>query len=350
MTEIFLDGMDKYANTTEVQIVWTVTNGTWNFASSGGRFGGGALEATATSTFFTKDLPSHFVFDGTTAFNIGFSFKAASAATANGGSLFNLGTDGSGGSGYNAVSAGSTGTHLQYWSKLSSTSVQGTATVLDGNWHWIEVQWVFSNTTSGSMTAYVDGVLDAQATGLITMPFGNTSINTVIFQPGNAAGNTVHDAFLDDVHIWNSLGTVGLYSFPLGPARIYTSAPTSNGDSVQYTPSTGTNYSCVNQGFSASTNVTDTTTGHVDIYHFLTMAANSYTINTVAMNYYGQNSGSGTASLIPQCKTNLTQTQSSTQTWSVAVNTNHQGFFGVDATGAAWTYSNVNASQFGQGD
>jgi len=73
-------------------------------------------------------------------------------------------------------------------------------------------------------------------------------------------------------------------------------------------------------------------------------------VNAVVGNYYGQNSGSGTTSLIPKLKTGTTTISGTTLTLPVGALALFQSPFMTDASGTAWNAAAVNAMQLGMGD
>jgi hypothetical protein len=127
--------------------------------------------------------------------------------------------------------------------------------------------------------------------------------------------------------------------------------PNADGDLAQFTPKSGTaHFAMVNGGYASTNYVSDGGTGNVDLYKFPSLPYSPTSINAVMANYFAQNSGTGTTSLIPKLKTSGTTISGTTQTLSVGVNTLIQAPFLTDALGSAWTATSVNAMQIGMGD
>ncbi|SDR47003.1 LamG domain-containing protein [Paraburkholderia tuberum] len=218
----------------------------------------------------------------------------------------------------------------------------------DGNWHYIEASFVFS-ATSGSFQLYVDGVVVANASGLQTWVSGVTLLGTIGFGAYGAtnSGNT-YTVQYDDVQVWDNTGST-FNTFPRGPKRITTLNPAGAGSSTQFTPSSGSNYSIAAQAWGASGTLTDTGTGHTDLYTTGGVSYSPGMVDGVLVTALASNpAGDGAHSLTPKIQTQSIQSGASSVLTATA--TEVSTLFTADATGAALTAATINSMQIGFGD
>lgn len=341
MALLWCDGCDSYASAAELTDKWSTVANTVGtaFGPTAGRFGGGALgTGSSSSNPFRKTLPT---FGGSgVALNMGLWLKTAGANGAVGPvSIFAVGTQPL------LTSTVSGGTTLQLTSAANVVIATVTAVFGDGNWHWLEMQIVLSTTTTGSMTLYMDGIQLAHVTGVVTASSGTLTQNIFAACGMSATAN----GYIDDVLFWDSTGSA-FNTFPLGPRRISTLIPSGAGSSTQFTPSTGTNWSCVAGAYSGTAFVSDTGTGNTDLYTYPNIPINPASINAVVGNYFGQNPGVGTANLIPKMETSGTVVSGSTIPLANGANSLNQYAWYTDAGGSAWVFASVNAMQVGMED
>lgn len=352
MALLFCDGFDSYTAASEYTYKWSTSQNAPGFNATAGKFGGGCM--TMNSYYTPSGLTTKNI--GLNAANTiyaGFWFKSTGLPNVDGSG--NTGNNGfglpnSGGGAYTVVTAGTTVPGAVQLIKLGSATVLGTGTVniCDGNWHWVEVGVLLSTTSSGWGKVYVDGVLQVNYSG-VTMNGAYTLSGwaTLSFMQ-NASGNN-YTWYYDDFIVWDSTGS-NFNTSPLGPQRIVTLNPNAEGDTDQFTPSTGSNYSCVSGDYTATTYVSDGSTGNVDLYKYPTLPYNPASISAVVATYYAQNPGTGSANLIAKLKTSGTLISGSTWGLANGANNLYQNIFYADASGAAWTYTSVNAMQVGIGD
>lgn len=343
----FGDSFQAEASTSDLSIVgWSSWTSYISWSGSAGRQGnGGIVMSSATVYGITKviSLPA----SGSIPLQFGFNLEGTAPAlmynSTPGGLTLSIDS-----SIWELIIGLDTTNCLTINNDLNGAHGQTTGTnpVSDGNSHYIECA-VLLNSSSGYVKVWVDGELDINYSGptCSTLP---TTINNFTLSPSNIAGaaSAGAGAQLSDFYF----DATGNLTLPLGPLYAQLYVPTSNGDTVQYTPSTGTNFSNVNTGFHGSAFNTDAGTGHEDIFHFGTIPDSPAAVPFVILSTYGQNSGSGTANYIPKVKTGSTTTAGSTSVWPVLSLKNIQQTFYNDATGAPWTTSTFNSSQFGYGD
>jgi hypothetical protein len=338
MTFRFCDGMDSYAVTANLSIRWTTVTGT-NLSTTGGRFGAGAVTNSGSNPYTMQMVKSLSIPSGAKV-RIGMSIKFGTGSSPYGVSAsYPIVAMNS-----NHVLGMSTSGQLVVTTFGSSTAqITSTATIIDNSYHWVELEYYLAGASSTAQL-YIDGILQ----GSVTANLGAaTAITTMTFGGGYVFGGT---GWLDDIVIWDDQGA-SFNTFPLGPRRISTLVPNADGDLAQFTPKTGTaHYPMVNGGYTSGNYVNDAGTGNIDLYKFPPLSYTPVDVSAVVGNYYGQNSGSGTTSLIPKLKTGTTTVSGTTLTLPVGALALFQAPFTTDASGTAWTASTVNAMQLGMGD
>jgi hypothetical protein len=354
MALLMNDGFDSYSVTSDLLLGKWNNNGGAVISTTGGRFGGGAMQIGSTNSI-TGILSKSYGLTTTNPLYFGFWFKQGSGIPTYGAG----GTNAAGfclpnSTSYSSMISVQANTGYAQIMELGG-GVIGTTSVniCDNNWHWIEMAYTFASTATGSAKLYIDGVQLLNLTNIVTMSASNVTLSGYIglynMLNGNIGSPSV-TAYYDDVLVWDNTGTA-FNTFPLGPQRISTLKPNADGDLTQFTPSTaGTHYNMVNGGYTSANNISDTGTGNTDLYKFPSLPYTPATVNAVIGHYYGQNPGTGSANLIPQLKTGTTTVSGSTDPLANATNKLFQQNWYTDATGAAWTANSVNSMQIGLKD
>lgn len=344
MALLFVDSMDAYTALTDLQYKgWTAPGTFTAFNATAGKFGGCAIGTT--NDFNTKfSRPSTFVYSAGYTLNTGFwasfSTKPSSAVGGNNGGIYGFDTS-------TAITANANGNLVFYpFGSTTANATTGTHNVCDGLYHFIEIQIVFATTATGSVKVYVDGNLDLSLTGLITVASGTPTGQINIGSAANGQATSV-TCFYDDLIVWDSTGTA-FNTFPIGPQRITLHSPNGAGSSTQFTPSANANWQCVSQVYTGTANVSDATTGKVDLYAVPTLPWSPTTVNAVVMNTYANNPGGGGNVLKAQVKSSAVAAGAPI-TLPIAL-ANFQTPFYTDSNSAAWTAASVNSMQIGIGD
>jgi hypothetical protein len=342
MTLRFCDGVDAYSNSANLTAKWTNATSDAVLAASDGRFGGGAIRtASGVSAKFTKISRAVGIPSGA-RLRLGFSFKVTPGSifgspstlypwiTLNESHILNITTA----SQVIVTSLGS-----------SAAQITSSATIGDGNYHWIEVEYHL-NGASGSAQLHIDGVPQGTFSGNLGAA---VAINSLTILGPNLNTNSTF-GWYDDVVIWDDQGST-FNTFPIGPRRISTLVPNADGDLVQFTPKSGSvHFVMVSGGYSSTNYVSDAGSGNTELFRYPALPYSPTSINAVVGNYYGQNTGSGTTSLVPKLKTGGTTISGTTLTLPVGTYANFQAVFVTDAAGAAWTASAANSMQLGMGN
>ena len=205
---------------------------------------------------------------------------------------------------------------------ISATGLFNINEILD-----FEADVVISSTV-GSIVARINGVQVLNATGLNTQSTANNTFGIINF--GSAA-------YVYDVYLATGGGMLGVPYSPYSP-------PIANA-SVQFTPSTGTNYTCV-----------DSTTFQEVIYN---LAASSgltdlFTVNTITgaaplgvqFKILAARDNTGAANVIPVYK--LGSTVTSGPTFALSLTPMLYTWMALtDPNGNPWTTANYNALEVG---
>lgn len=339
MTEFFGDSLDKPASLVECELYYTgLADGNHAFNATAGAYGGGAIQCTNANAVFRPTKNISFVRDGTTAWNTTFLFRSNSASGVSSGNNFvfysalngnNFSISGGPALLYGAGGLGTSGVNCQ-----------------DGNFHSFQSSILFTAGASGTFNSRIDGIPDKSMT---SVNFGLDTLNWIGYNPGALQSGSGNNGWIDDILQWSSDGS-GFTGYPKGPMRAYLKNMASD-HSVQYTPSTGSvNANCVNLGLSGAQNVSDSSTGRVDLYNTSASPVALAQIHTVIMNHFGQNSGgSGTANLIAKVS-NGTVASGPTLTLPIGTPLLQQSFFTLDPSNNPWTHTTVDSAFAGQGD
>ena len=329
----FCDGFDSYASGADLTKKWASTDASWTWASSAGRFGGGAISnAGATAGKQVTSRGGAYSVGADTA--IGFYVKASGIPAATS-PIFTM---------YNNVSGVIYNINLNLTTGfvgvtgLSSGNIPaGTINVCDGGWHWIEYRCT-NNTTS---YLYVDGVV--QPNGGWTGVPDHCAFNSI-------SGITVT---IDDLvgYDGNPPTDGAGHNFPLNARQIITTRPAS--DSVigfSTTSSGSTHYNLVNEvnPDGDTSYVQDGTGGDQDLLNFGALGYTPTTINGAIVNVYVGNPLGGTINVQGICKSGAAaQSNATAVATPISYQTMQYAFPTDPNTSAAWTASGLNAAKFG---
>lgn len=215
----------------------------------------------------------------------------------------------------------------------------------EGTWGWIEVK-VTIHDTAGTIECRLNGTVIISATSLDTRNGGTGIINEVIV--GGTTASDTAAGYYDDLVILDTTGAAPHNDF-LGDVGIYTLSPTAAGSVTQWTPSAGSNYACVDELPSNTTDyVEDSTAGHQDLYEMGSIGSVTGTVHAVKVTAVAQKSDSGSTQLKLLAKSGATTSASAAKALAAASYTQVDNIWIADpATGVAWTISAVDALQAG---
>lgn len=223
--------------------------------------------------------------------------------------------------------------------RRGSTNLGSTSVSLPANgWAYVEVSATLSDTV-GVVTVRVNGVQAFTFTGDTRNGGTDTTFDTLLL------GGMLSYGF-DDVYICNDTGTTN--NDFLGDVRVQTLVPTGPGSSAALTPSTGANWSCVDElPYSATDFVSGSTVGNRDTYATADLPASVASIKAVQINTIAKKTDAGARSLKTALRsggTNYAGASTALSATDSVVSTIRET---NPATGAAWTVADVNAMEIG---
>lgn len=322
---IFTDGFDHYDTFT---LKWNATPGSRDTGTV--RTGSGSCAVGLTGTKQVAAADEH------ATFTIGLALYAAAGRGLEIALLSDSLTT------THVTLKAAAGSAITVYRGTSSGTLLGTAsyTLLASTWTYIELKVKLHDTT-GTVDVQVNGASVLSLTGQDTKNGGTKSVLDGFSI--NYIGNTV---LVDDLYLTNAAGSANT-GF-LGDIKIETLMPSGAGTTTQLTPSTGSNYQCVDE---VPQNTSDycgsATAGQYDTYamgNLATAAGTVYGANVwgyVAKSDAGAKSG---ALVVRSGGTDYEQTSVALGTSYVYTNTM---FESDPATSAAWSISGINALEAG---
>lgn len=210
-------------------------------------------------------------------------------------------------------------------------------------WHFIEIKTTI-HSSNGSVELRVNGKTELSYSGINTQNSGNAYVDNVMWY---LKCDSMY-ANVDDIYICDDTGDVA--NDFLGDIRVDLLLPDGAGSNTDWTPSTGSNYQCVDEvgPDGDTTYVATTVSGHYDTYSFGNLSAVSgivYGLQTLA---YARKPDGGNLFLrnvLRPASTNydgdILHALSETYTYSFEVFPNNP------ETASGWTISEINSSEFG---
>lgn len=221
-------------------------------------------------------------------------------------------------------------------------SVLGTssATYVINTWYYMEFKCKIDPST-GTYELRQNGVSIISGSGANTRNTANSTVNQVKLIAG------VANQEYDDVYILNTSGSVN--NDFLGECRILMNLPTGDGNSSQWTPSTGVNH-WANVDEATPNDDTDynsdATVGHIDLFTFASISPTG-TIAAVQTTLTARKDDAGARQIAEQCRSSSTNYTGATQTMNSTYGMTSEIRETDPATGIAWTTTGVNNAQFG---
>jgi hypothetical protein len=217
-------------------------------------------------------------------------------------------------------------------------------TVSFNAWHYWEVKYVLHDST-GSITVKCDGATVVTITGADTKNGGTLAvINDVYF--GSTAN---HGFYLDDMYINDGSGSSDNDFW--GDIAIKTCVPTGAGNSTGLTPSTGSNWSCVDEALNAAPNTSDycgsPTPGTKDTYAMTDLSGTVPSIKGISANVYAAKSDAGAISGRRLLRAGGTDYAGPDLTLSASYQWFPENVILNPATGVAWTKADIDALEPG---
>jgi hypothetical protein len=232
---------------------------------------------------------------------------------------------------------------------LLGTSSEHTA--IGSEWHYYEYKVVLNAAGAGMVVVRLDGVQVLNLTGITTSSLTSNVRYLSMFQ----SSSTGTSAQYDDMYVCDDTdgtATQGRANNDfLGDVRVASLYPTSAGDSTGWTPSTGANWSCVDETTPSTTDyvsILSTSTGTRDLYNVTDLAASVALVYGVRVSLYALKSDAGAALVKPVLKENGVVTASVAQGLSTAAAAVHGPMImAKPSDGSVFAPSDVNALQIG---
>lgn len=223
-------------------------------------------------------------------------------------------------------------------------------------WYDLIGKCVLGASSNGSFELRLGGTTIMSLVG-ITNSGSTASVDSISWtgNTGGNSGNTQNNVFWDDLYVNDAVDATATQLVPnndfLGDLRVACPLPTSDGDTTQFTPSTGSNHAALVD--ESPPNTTDYngsgTDGQRDLYNVADLSGTVAAVLSVRVGLYATKSDAGSAALKTLVKENSVVTAGSSQGIGSTSYLPYWGPFRAvrPSDGAAWTVSDVNALQIG---
>ena len=219
------------------------------------------------------------------------------------------------------------------------------ARLRSGIWCYIEVKIKF-NTTTGTVDVCVNGSNVLSLTSKNTAASG-TGQASKISLAGSANG--VDHTYVDDFYILDSSGSNNT-TF-LGPQKVTAVLPSADGGTLQWTPNSGSNhYDRVNENphDSSTSYLSDSTSGHVDVWSKSATVASIANIKGIQQNtVFETDSGSAFSVIQRLVSGGTTSDDSGTAGTNGTYKTASRVIETDPNTGSLWTQANLDSATIG---
>jgi hypothetical protein len=234
---------------------------------------------------------------------------------------------------------------------LGTTSGHSPITATPGPWFHVAFKVVL-HSSAGSVVVQVNGVTVLTVTGAATA--GTTGdVTKIAFGNGSNAGS--NRIWWDDIYVLDGVDDTATSGRAdndfLGDVKVAALIPAANGDSSQWTCSTGTNHAALVDESPPNTTdyVTDSVSGHLDLNTLGDLSGTAQAVYAVQQAIYAAADDAGAIGVKPSLKENSTVTDQATQTLTGTT-------YGIKyaamlknrpSDGGQWSVSDVNALQAG---
>lgn len=217
----------------------------------------------------------------------------------------------------------------------------GSTVIAANNFYFFEIKYTV-HPTAGYAELRINGVVQGTFTGNTKNGGTNNSIDRVHFTSSNFDGNY----WIDDVYVADNNGSRN--NDFLGMVRVQTLLPNGAGSSTQFTPTSGANYTTVNDvPDNTATYNSDTVAGHRDTYAMGDVGAATGTVFAVAQTMHARQLDAGTATIKQAQKSGATVSYGATRTLGATMAAYTDLFETNPASGSPYTVAEVNALEAG---
>lgn len=240
------------------------------------------------------------------------------------------------------LSVGFSNSNLTLYRGALITSLATYSGVFNPNtWYHIEISATIAD-AGGTCVVKLNGATVINFTGDTKNAGTNTTLDRIVL-----ASNGGFTASYDDIYVGNSTGSAPYNTF-LGDARVYSLSPNGAGSSTQFTPSSGANYTTVDElPYSATDYVTNGTSGNRDTYAMADLPATAGTIFALQTNVIAKKTDAGPISLKSALKSGATVYYGTPGSLGGSDSVITDLYTADPATSSAWTSSGVNAIEAG---
>jgi hypothetical protein len=325
----------------------------WFSAVQTGRFGdtNGAVTAASGATAFKTYTMATAA--ATVIYGIAFNFATAAVIGATGSGAFQLG---------GMIVAGAVqcivGTNASGFIEVRRGTVWNTGTIIATStghtaigtaaYHQVEVKAVM-HTSTGSVIVNLDGV-QVINTGSVQTAATSGSVTAIRFGNGSASTNSMQ---YDDMYVADAVDATATQGRAnndfLGDLRVQVLYPTGAGDVTQWTPSSGANWTTVDETPPSTADfVSNATVGQQDLYTLTDLSGTVTTVYAVRECLYITKTDAGSVQVKPVFKENSVSTSDTAQGITVGAAPVYGTLRAVrPSDGAVWTTTDVNALQAG---
>lgn len=218
----------------------------------------------------------------------------------------------------------------------------GITELTTNQWYWIEMKY-YAHDSSGTVDVYLNGSSEISFSG--DTVYSSADITRVGFGHESYSETT----YIDDFYICDDAGSAPTNTY-LGDVKVESLFADGAGNSTDMTPSTGSNYQCVDENppNDDTDYVYEATTGDHDTYSFGNLTAASGTIYGVQQLVYARKADAGSRTIKSVVRSGSTDYPNSTNHILSDSYLYHIDVLEDDPdTASAWTISGVNAAEFG---
>jgi hypothetical protein len=209
--------------------------------------------------------------------------------------------------------------------------------------HYLKVK-VKVHASTGTIDVHLDGLPVVSLTGLDTQQTANAYATQVMF------GSTAELALMqdiDDILVMDTSGTT--FNDIMPDIHIQYRTPTGAGDETDFTPSTGTNFSCVDDtnGSGSTDSVSSSVIGDRDLYTMQDLTFAVGDIYGVSVSMFANKDDAGMRLIKGVAKHGGTALAGTEHGLTTTLGYYNSLFTTNPSTGLAWTIAEVNAMQAG---
>lgn len=227
----------------------------------------------------------------------------------------------------------------------------GHALLTAGSWFHVQMKASLNASAGGSVEVRLNGVTVLSLTGQTT---SSVTQNVTHVGWGQNFTSAFYSWLTDDIYVCDTVDATATQGQPnndfLGDLRVAALLPSAAGDTTQWTPSTGANYTDVDEIPANTTDyVSDSVTGHRDLYNLADPAGTIGSVYGVRACYYATKTDAGAATLKPVIKENTVVTVGAAQGLSYGswTGVHSAAWFVRPSDSAAWTSADLTALQVG---